>query len=236
MNAPFVIVCQPRNGFYLLQSLMDSTSQFPTCIEWREIEEGVDRDKATNEQIAAYLESIRQDEEKCGLWGVKADSSVLPCMNRYFRFKGIALNDVKWIWLYRENMLKAAISECTALRKDLFWLPVDATDKEHTLNAEPVEVDLDSLGHRFQNMVIRHEGFRLFFKENGIQPLIIRYEDFIEPHQWKPIVLRVMKYFNVPYVENGCPITSRFLKQSNDIETDAIIRDFLESSRDYIHK
>ena len=195
--------------------------------------EGQEYDEATDEQVLSFFDSVQQRTEKCGIWGTKVDHGRMSLIHRYLRLRGVRANEVKWIWLQRESLLKLSISEAIALKKQLFYLGVDEFEKLKDRNNERVKLSMKPLKDRVCTNVIRHEGFRFFFETNGIDPLIIRYEDFVELHQWKPTVIRVMNYIGVRYVENSIPIKSRFLKQSNDDETNRVIEEFLKANEAY---
>ncbi len=232
-NLPFFVVCSPRSGFHFLGSLLESTQQFPAPIELSKRIEEQKYDEATDEQVLSFFDSVQQKTEKCGVWGTKVDHGRMSLIHRYLRLRGVRVNEVRWIWLQRESLLKLSISEAIALKKGLFFLRVDKFEKLKGRNDERVKLSTKPLKDKVCRRLIVHEGFRFFFEKNGIEPLIIRYEDFVEPHQWKATVIRVMDYIGVRYVENGLPIKSRFLKQSNDDETNRVIEEFLKANDTY---
>jgi LPS sulfotransferase NodH len=228
---PFFIATMPRTGYHHLTSLLASTEQFPRLREdlLGFINNG--NEACSDEELITFFDKLKRDKEVNGLWGTKLDPGTFHYALQYLRAKSIRPNQVKWIWLKRREIIKGAISAATALEKDLFFLTRDSPQEIFKRNSERVDIPMEKFHGRIWKRVIRDYAFEYFAKKTGIVPLVVYYEDFADSSGWKPTIVRIMDFLERPYRDNGLPLQTEHIKQSNDDFTDEIIIKMLKNLR-----
>ena len=104
-----------------------------------------------------------------------------------------------FIWLRRYDKVAQAISFYRAKMTDCFYLTDDERDKipkAPPYDYESIEKDL--------NYVMREEeGWRSFFIDNDIRPLVLHYEDFTK--DLKSTLLQILGFLGEEVTEDECP-------------------------------
>jgi LPS sulfotransferase NodH len=87
--------------------------------------------------------------------------------------------DLHYVWLRRKDRLRQAISYARSLQTNIWW---DA-DTEPVPNAKPkpeaLEFDFDLITQSVARLVEEEDMWRRYFDANGIDPLVLYYEDLV---------------------------------------------------------
>lgn len=109
--------------------------------------------------------------------------------------------NLHYVWLRRRDRLSQAISYAKSLQTNIWW---DA-DTEPVPNATPkpeaLEFDFDLITQSVARLVEEEDMWRRYFDSNGIDPLVIFYEDLVvDPDSSVQSVLELLKVGPPPAV------------------------------------
>ena len=134
----------------------------------------------------AYLERVlAADTTANGVFGSKVGGGILHDFARRLRsIDGChdltlkaALDrffpDLRYLHLTRRNKVRQAVSHWMAIQSGR-WSSADASQ-----NAEP-RYDFAAIDHLLQELILREAAWAEYFRQHGIRPFVITYEDFIQ--------------------------------------------------------
>ncbi|MCV6638224.1 Stf0 family sulfotransferase [Candidatus Albibeggiatoa sp. nov. NOAA] len=138
---------------------------------------------ANNHDYLAFLLSHRTTANH--VWGMKLHWHQYQ-NKQLFIDNHLLDSDVKYIFLYRDDLVAQAISYHLSFVTGCWGF-------DETQTSVPHKVDFYDLAHIekcYQRLIEGNEGWKTFFKQKNIEPLRIKYEDFIQnqPHHMRKIV------------------------------------------------
>ena len=214
----YLICTLPRSGGHLLISLLNSTGvcgnvTVPEIFDtWEAIhgEHFGDGVEVSDEQLGLYFDKECLSSETQKFVGAKCWVSNMPMILRMFELKSIGLSDIKWIYLHRNDLLKQCISHTIAMAIDK-WHHYDAKKIEN----EDADISLEQVRMTLSRFFIVQLKWERFFKEHGIEPFRVAYEDFEHPHQWSGKISEVLDFFEVDYESPINPSTNYHRTQTH---------------------
>ena len=197
---PFFIATQPRSGFNLLMSLLNSTGEIGDSGEWLvNLPDDLPHDSEILSSVANYYKAATY-RVNSRYWGMKLDMNHLRFAKRFFELTAVAPSSLKWIWLIRKNKLAQAISLIKAIRTGVWHISKD--DKSELGKQETLPnhcIDMEELWTEINNRIEEDKIWSAYFAENRIEPHIIYYEDFIVSETWQQLVADIFDFLGVAY-------------------------------------
>ncbi len=120
--------------------------------------------------------------------------------------------NLHYIWLTRRDKVRQAISYAKALQTEVWFLK----DRPPTPRKAP-EFDMETIERLLQKTDAEEAAWKEYFKECGVQPFEVVYEDLVCSHeQYEQIIRRVLHYLEIP-IPDGLRIPEpRYKKQADD--------------------
>lgn len=103
--------------------------------------------------------------------------------------------NLHYIWIRRRDTLRQAVSQAKAMQTNL-WVVREDSSRRGTSKPEFSFMQIDFL---VQEIRAYDAAWQRFFSENGIQPLVIIYEDFVS--RYEETVREALKRLGVPGAE-----------------------------------
>jgi LPS sulfotransferase NodH/outer membrane protein assembly factor BamB len=128
--------------------------------------------------------------------------------------------NLRYIWLTRRDKLRQAISYSKALQTDV-W---SVKDKSPTPRKVP-EFDMKAIERLLRKIEVGEEAWKGYFKECGVQPFEVVYEDLVHSHeQYEQIIRQILHYLDIP-IPAGLTIPEpRYRKQADDTSEEWVMR------------
>ena len=235
---PFLVAATPRTGFHFFKSLLYPTHRIGHIghLLGELLKSYPDTPYADlpDQEILNVFETIRENyesrgtytEKQTGIYGTKIEIlRQLPFVIRFFELKGFPLNSAKWIWLYRKNLIRQAISCVHAANKRIFFVHEDDLSEIKAKNDEIIDVPLRKVANGFLSNYLSNLFWGRFFEKHGIEPHVIVYEDFVDPSTWNAMVKGVLQFLEID-TEGIGEISTTYIKQSNDAHVAEVEREF----------
>jgi trehalose 2-sulfotransferase len=246
----YVICSTPRSGSYLLCGALAATGvagipteRFPKPPEFevtpQHMEEWTTRwssDLASDpSEDAAYVRAIlRQGTTRNGVFGIKIHrvqlDDAIKRIGAYLGRDDLPITDLlesvfpnlSYIWLRRRDKIAQAVSLFRASSSMSF---VKTNDQRPTTGKK---IDYDETKIAFYLSAIRQwdNGWRYFFESNGIQPLILEYEDLAS--SYVETVKSVLGFLTIPGADGISIDKPRHQRMSDEVSASWIAR-FKES-------
>lgn len=102
-------------------------------------------------------------------------------------------NSNKHIWMTRRNKIRLAVSWWRAIVSGEWHRQYGEKPQEHDIEDK---YNFDAINHLLTEATFREAGMEQFFSEEGIVPLTIVYEDFIQDYEGT--VRSVLEYLDIP--------------------------------------
>ena len=235
---PFLVAATPRTGFHFFKSLLYPTHRIGhighLLGELLESYRDVPYADLPDQEILNVFETIRENyesrgtytEKQSGIYGTKLEYVLwLPFVIRFFELKGFPLNSAKWIWVYRKDLIRQAISCVHAGNKKIFFVHEDDPPEIKAKNAEIIDVPIDELACKLLSNYLSNLFWGRFFEKHGIEPHVVVYEDFVDPSTWAAMVRGVLQFLEID-TEGIGDIFTTYTKQSNDAHVAEVEREF----------
>ena len=228
---PFFLASMQRTGSHLLMSLLDSTKYVGELGESlqqinsvyhsrREIGEDVSNLEILNAFRDIYNRTTK-DLDKVP-WGMKITVDSLFVVERFLELVEIEPKELKWIWLWRRNKVRQALSHIRASVTGVASVPVNSP-QEHKCRAKmKVDIDEQELLQRTVQFILFDQVWENFFKLNEINPYTVIYEDFIDPLRWEGMVKGILDFLEVDY-KSPLNVSTWCTKMSKDDELPAAL-------------
>ena len=198
-NFPFFIATERRTGSHLLMNLLRNNARFGLIDVFKPNREFNDIEIT---DIFNHFLSLRNDQD--AHWGLKLYSTGISTVNRYSELIGNP--PLKWIFLRRKDKLAQALSRVRQKMTNISHLRRPNTEKNITelrnLEVVPSPENIQLVMIQMIQFCKREIRWFDFFKENGIQPLEIFYEDFMEEKDRKETVTKILDYLEMDYTSS----------------------------------
>jgi len=245
-----MICSTPRSGSYLLCGALAATGvagrpteRFPRPPEFevttRHLEKWVTRwsselASAPADDAAYVIEVLRQGTTPNGVFGIKIHRPQLDDAVRRIeayvgrndltitRLLGSAFPNLSYIWLRRRDKIAQAVSLFKAFSSISF---MQVSGQRPAIG---IKIDYDETKIAFYLSAIRNwdNGWRHFFESNGIQPLILEYEELAS--SYVETVRSVLSFLKIPEADDISIDKPRYERISNETSASWIAR-FKES-------
>lgn len=185
----------------------------------------------------AYLERVlTADTTANGVFGSKVGGGVLHDFARRLRAidgcKDLPLKaaldrffpDLHYLHLTRRNKVRQAVSHWMAIQSGR-WSSLDAVN-----NPTP-RYDFGAIDHLLQEIIMREAVWAEYFSQNGIQPYVITYEDFVE--QPAATVRAILDHLKIERPADFRPPAPAYQRISSDLSEAWAQRFRCEKQRDY---
>lgn len=223
----------PRSGSTLLCNLLRDTKHagWPesfyrkNSVEERAAQFGISHLRG-GDFHRAYLASVvkegRGGSSIFGLrimWDTFIEMDALLCsafpnlQNQTQRLKH-AFGEVKFVFLFRQDVVRQAVSLLKAKQGGLWHLGADGTPIQQRPNKRPLIYDRKAISELILEMDEHNSAWKSWFQENGISPLLLTYEDLAE----NPVqeLKRVLDYIQVPQM-HGIGLQPKTAKLADEI-------------------
>ena len=237
---PFLVAATPRTGFHLFKSLLYPTNRIGhighLLGELLKSYPDIPYADLPDQEILDVFETIRENyesrgtytEKQTGIYGTKMEYlQWLPFVIRFFELKGFPLNSAKWIWLYRRDLIRQAISGVHSEDKRIFFVHEHDSPEIKAKNAEIIDVPIDRVAFKFLSNYLSNLFWGQFFEKHGIEPHVVVYEDFVDPSTWEAMVKGVLQFLEID-TEGIGEIFTTYIKQSNDAHVAEVEREFFD--------
>jgi LPS sulfotransferase NodH len=132
--------------------------------------------------------------------------------------------NLRYIWIKRRDTLRQAISHAKAMQTNL-W----AVRAGHTpIPARVPRFSFMQIDYMMQEISAHDAAWQRFFTENGIQPLVIMYEDCVVSYE--ETVRKVLQHLDIPGAElvTCSPVS---MKKQADAQSEAWVQRYLQLKR-----
>ena len=214
----FFLCTTPRSGNHLLISLLNSTGATGRIhlvsmlrdYRWTELTDFPykDRYEAPDEVIQdVFQQHLDKHQSASDIFGAKIYPRDTPIVKRYLEING---TDAKWIYLYRQNIIRQAISYYKAQRNGQ-W-----NSAERKVNRDELPVDLAKIIEIVMMFYFLGKEWDIFFQDNNIIPHTVLYEDLIHEANWNALIEQILTYLGVDYTTLRLSPSSPYERQSNE--------------------
>lgn len=132
--------------------------------------------------------------------------------------------DLRYLHLARRNKVRQAVSHWVAIQSGR-WSSIDAVD-----NQSP-RYDFAAIDHLLQEIIMREAVWAEYFSENGIQPYVITYEDFVEHPA--ATVCAILDHLEIARPADFRAPAPRYQRLSDDLSEAWVQRFRREKQRDF---
>jgi len=240
-TATYLICTNPRSGSWLLSEGLASTSVAGKPREWfNTLEEQNHRAswrmKNTSDlSYEAYLALARKlSTSSNGISGIKlhyCEFAELPRrMESVPTFQGLTSAEImtqlfpraKYIWLTRRDKTRQAISYLIAAQTDEWWSIDGATPEKREGALDSPAFDPHAIARQERALVENDAKWQEFFDENGIDPLMVAYEDMVTDYDGT--IFKVLNWLGVSDAASVRIPPPRLKPQSNGLNEDWLTR------------
>lgn len=224
---PYFLAATSRSGSNFIMDVLNATDKIGFLKEhlYHHRENMMDYDDDT---INACWTEAKSNSFRNGYWGTKIDPYELKFVNKWFEINGVFQNEIKWIWLSREDKIAQAISSLKAHESGVWHVIPDNKSKadykpfpgvvhESEYNFD-IEIDLDDIPKRMALYYALDKIWERYFDRYDILPLRITYEDYIAPESWADLIERVFDFLGVdcPKIPDIKRSDMKHIRQSKD--------------------
>jgi LPS sulfotransferase NodH len=209
----YVICTNPRSGSWLLSDGLAATSLAGNPREWFNIlEEQIHRarwrmEHASDLSLPDFLDLAKAESTTAnGIAGVKLhyyQFAALPTkLGAIAQFRGLTSAEVmarlfpnaRYLWLTRRDKARQAISFLLAADTDQWW-NIDGVRPEHAARTLAPRFDPSAIARLERTLRDNDAGWRTFFEDNRIAPLVVYYEDLAG--DYAGTIVRVLDWLGV---------------------------------------
>ena len=191
-NNLFLICTTERTGSYLLMDLLQHAGIEQIFVD---LLSGVGNiGSSSDEDWLSYWNGI---PDRCGfdlrrLYGGKLYGAGTYIATRYLKITNTTPSTIKWIWLRRKNKLLQAISLYRSQVSGKWHFGKDWDDPENTI--PEMVVPPEEVYPLILRLALSELAWDNFFRDNGIEPYVLFYEDFEDESTWRDVILSVLEY------------------------------------------
>ena len=180
-----------------------------------------------------YLEKvIAQGQGENGVWGGKVmrvywqnviehlQSAVSSIEITEMELLNFCFPGLKYIWITRRDKVRQAISWMKFLQGSAWYWEAEKPQLLEGLEFKP-----DVIEDFILQTTIHETAWFEFFRELGVQPYIVVYEDFI--HSYEDTAKDILQYLGIPYPEK-LVFNPRRIKKQADVLTDKWVQRYLK--------
>jgi LPS sulfotransferase NodH len=241
----YLICTNPRSGSWLLSDGLAATFVAGNAREWFNVlEEQAQRARWHLLEPAAlsyqaYFDRVLKSATTInGVCGVKMHYYQLADFARNMgsieKYRDLPASDLltaafpnlRYIWLTRRDKARQAISYHRACQTNEWWRLTDAAPAAQGASSPGTATfDPVAIAARERLLVRNDLGWKRFFEESGISPLVLAYEDLAA--DYAGTITRVLEWLGLPSLQ-AIPIRpTRFIRQS-DQQTEEWLARYLE--------
>ncbi len=136
--------------------------------------------------------------------------------------------NLRYIQITRRDKLRQAISFLKARQTDIWW-EMDAWVRQNRrAPAQPPTFDTIALDRIIHQIEAHEAAWKEYFKECGVQPFEVVYEDLVCSHeQYEQIIRRVLHYLEIP-IPDGLTIPEPRYKKQADETSEEWVKQYLQ--------
>jgi trehalose 2-sulfotransferase len=236
-HTSYLVCGTPRSGSSLLCEALVNTGIAGQPEEYfQPSNEVLWRERWGTSTYAEYLErTIEHCTSPNGVFGVKMMWGYFDHFLRNVRqmpdYKEQELSDCKllqalfpnlrYIWIKRRDTVRQAVSHTKAMQTNLWAVRAENA----TLPARTPEFSFMQIDYMVQEISAHDAAWQRFFTENGIQPLVIIYEDSVA--NYEETVRKALQHLDIPGTElvTCSPVT---MKKQADAQSEQWVQRYLQ--------
>jgi LPS sulfotransferase NodH len=142
----------------------------------------------------------------------------------------ITFPNLRYLWITRQDKLRQAVSLWRAIQSGI-WRADEIHDGVHKSSSfvwlpetEPV-FHFRAIDHLVDQITSHEASWQNYFRENGIEPYIVVYEDLVCAYE--VTCQDILRYLHIPIPEGFTPGQRRMLQQADDL-SEAWVRQYNE--------
>jgi LPS sulfotransferase NodH len=226
----YVICTNPRSGSWLLAEGLASTGIAGNPREWfNSLEEQRQHSlaPAITPSSQPYLDHVLDiGSTPNGVFGLKLHYyQFLELPSKWGAIPALAglaasqmlsavLPQAKYVWLTRRDKARQACSYYRASQTKQWWLIDDPARRRRAAAAPEPGFDARAIAGFEQLLVQNDEGWRRYFSDNGLDPLIIEYEALAGDYAGQ--IARTLRWLGLPNADRAVIAAPRLKRQSDD--------------------
>ncbi|MBL7051307.1 sulfotransferase [Candidatus Woesearchaeota archaeon] len=222
----YIICSSMRSGSTFLGDLLTNTSLLGSPNEhFGDFPMRIIKSNVINyQEFIRTILSCRQSSNR--IFGTKMHYYIFQQFENFFSskkeyegFEGSSLVDkifpnVHYIFLTRKDKISQAVSLYKANNFKIYTL-----EKNEHINYKPLAYNFKLIKQCLKKIEFEEEGWKNFFKNNNIRPLVIIYEDLVkDPTQ---TCIKILNFMNIP-VPNNFKTHSKFVKMFDELSQEFV--------------
>jgi trehalose 2-sulfotransferase len=230
--ASYFICCVPRTGSWLLSEALQFTgvagkpreyfapeAYHHFLRQWK---------LPPDAEYSAFLSRLMVEATSAnGIWGAKAHwyqfNDLVQKLRAVTTLKDLPIRSLlpavlpnpRYIYLTRRDRVRHVVSYARAAETKLWWEVVNENGQSRRMLTRTPQFHLTRLDRMLETIVEHNRSWRTYFRECGITPLVVYYEDVAQDCSVE--VRRVLEFLDVPHAPGLTIKNPRLRKQSDEL-------------------